>query len=119
MVSSARSAVVSGVPALLVLTRSTVPSGFFTSQVQPEPKLPTALLANASLKAANEPHFFATAAASAPDGSPPPPGFMLLQKNVWFQTWAALLNTPPADLRTMSSSPSASNSVPLIRLFRF
>jgi hypothetical protein len=31
------------------------------------------------------------AAASAPEGSPPPAGFMQLQKKVWFQTWAALL----------------------------
>src|SRR5512137_1347780 len=98
---------------------STVPSGFFTSQVQPEPKLPTALLVNASLKAANEPHFAAIAAASAPVGSPPPPGFMLFQKKVWFHTCAALLNMPPEDLRTICSSPSDSNSVPLIRLFRF
>ena len=40
-----------GVAALLVLTMSTEPSAFFTSQVQPEPKLPTALLVKASLKA--------------------------------------------------------------------
>jgi hypothetical protein len=46
------SAVVSGVPAAPVLTMSTLPSAFFTSQVQPEPKLPTALLTKASLKAA-------------------------------------------------------------------
>ena len=32
--------------------------------------------------------------ASAPDGLPPPPGFMLFQKKVWFQTCAALLKTP-------------------------
>jgi hypothetical protein len=44
--------VVSGVPAAPVLTMSTLPSGFFTSQVQPEPKLPTADLTKASLKAA-------------------------------------------------------------------
>jgi hypothetical protein len=48
----ALSAVVSGVPAAPVLTMSTLPSAFLTSQVQPEPKLPTALLTKASLKAA-------------------------------------------------------------------
>jgi len=55
---------------------------------------------------------------SDPAGSLPPPGFMQFQKKVWFQTWAALLNTPPDDLRMMSSSASDSNSVPLIRLLR-
>ena len=80
--------------------------------------MPTALFVNASLKAANEPHFFAIASASAPVGSPPPAGFMQFQKKVWFQTWAALLNTPPDERRTISSSDMFSNSLPLIRLFR-
>jgi hypothetical protein len=70
---------------------STVPSAFFTNQVQPEPKLPTALLTKASRKAAWLPHLALMAAASAPVGSPPPWGFMQFQKKVWFQTWAALL----------------------------
>src|SRR5690606_28322495 len=118
IVSSAWSLVVSGVPALLVFTMSTEPSLFFTSHVQPEPKLPTALLLKASRKASNELHFFVMASASAPEGWPPPPGFMHDQKKVWFHTCAALLNTPPDDLRTMSSRPRFSNSVPLIRLFR-
>ena len=43
---------VSGVPAPVVLTMSSVPSAFLTSQVQPDPKLPTALFVNASLNAA-------------------------------------------------------------------
>src|SRR3989338_2268501 len=109
---------VSAVPALEVLTMSTLPSAFFTSQVQPEPKLPTALLAKASLKASKLPHFLSMAAASAPDGLPPPAGFMLFQKKVWFHTWAALLNTPPEDFLTMSSRGEFSNSVPLIRPLR-
>src|SRR5690606_34189110 len=95
MVSSALSLVVSGVPALLVLTMSTEPSGFFTSQVQPEPKLPTAAVWNCFLNSSNELHFFSIAALSAPEGSPPPPGFMQSQKKVWFHTCAALLKTPP------------------------
>jgi hypothetical protein len=37
---------------------------------------------------------------------------------VWFQTWAALLNIAPCDLRTISSSGIASNSVPAIILLR-
>src|SRR5688500_3288322 len=116
MVISGLSAVVSGVPALLVLTTSTLPSPFFTSQVQPAPTLPTAPLLNASLKASNEPHFDLIASASAPAGWPPPPGFMQFQKKVWFQTCAALLKTPPCALRMMSSRLAFSNSVPLIRL---
>ena len=66
----------SGVSALLVLTISTPPAAFFTSQVQPEPKLPTALAVNFSLNAANEPNAALMAAASAPVGSPPPLGPM-------------------------------------------
>jgi hypothetical protein len=68
------SVVVSGVAALLVLTMSTDPSAFLTSQVQPEPKLPTADLVKASLKASKEPHLASMAAASAPRGWPPPAG---------------------------------------------
>ncbi len=71
------------------------------------------------LKPSNEPHFLSIAAASAPAGLPPPPGFMLLQKNVWFQTCAELLKMPPEDFLTMSSSFASANSVPLIRLLRF
>ena len=65
-----------------MLTMSTVPSLFFTSQVQPDPKLPTALFEKASLKLAVLPHFFLMASPSGPLGSPPPAGFMQLQKNV-------------------------------------
>ena len=51
MVASMTALPVIGVPALLVLTISSVPSSFSTSQVQPEPKLPTALFVKASAKA--------------------------------------------------------------------
>ncbi len=64
------SAVVSGVAAFEVLTMSTVPSGFFTSQVQPEPKLPAPDLLKASLNWAKEPNLALMASASAPVGSP-------------------------------------------------
>jgi hypothetical protein len=46
------SPVVSGVPAAPMLTMSTEPSAFLTSQVQPEPKLPTAEAWKASLNSA-------------------------------------------------------------------
>ena len=59
-----------------MLTMSTVPSGFLTSQVQPDPKLPTAVACNFTLKSANEPNAFLMAAARAPVGSPPPLGPM-------------------------------------------
>src|SRR5690606_15198252 len=118
-VSSGTSLVVSGVPALLVLTTSSDPSGFFTSQVHPEPKFVAALFEKVSRNASNEPHLREMASASGPDGCPPPPGFMHDQKNVWFQTCAALLKMPPEDFRMMSSRLMFSNSVPLIRLLRF
>ena len=51
--------------ALLVLTISSAPSAFLTSQVQPEPKLPTALAVNFSLNASNEPKVAARCFAGA------------------------------------------------------
>jgi hypothetical protein len=54
---------------------STLPSAFFTSQVQPEPKLPAAEAANFSLNASNEPNAALMASASAPLGAPPPAGY--------------------------------------------
>jgi hypothetical protein len=83
--------VVSGVPAAPMLTISTEPSAFLTSQVQPEPKLPTAEAWKALLNSANEPHLASIAAASAPAGAPPPAGFRQFQKKLWFQTCAELL----------------------------
>src|SRR5574343_1868491 len=119
MHSTGVSPVVSGVPAAPMLTMSTVPSAFLTSQVQPEPKLPTAEVRKAVLKASSEPHLASMAAARAPVGAPPPFGFMQFQKKLWFQTWAALLYTPPAGaFFTMASRSRFSYSVPLIRLFR-
>src|SRR5579863_5311631 len=119
MVTSAFASVVSGVAALLVDTISTVPSVFFTSHVQPEPNVPVATFANSSLNLSNEPYLALIASASAPVGAPPPFGDRLFQKNVWFQTCAELLNTPPDDFFTISSRDMFSNSVPGISLFRF
>jgi hypothetical protein len=56
---------------LLVLTTSRPPLAFFTSQPQPEPKVPMAVWLNFSLKASNEPNAWSMAAASAPLGLPP------------------------------------------------
>ena len=44
---------------------------------------------------------------------------MQFQKKLWFHTCAALLNTPPDERRMISSKGKFSNSLPLIRLFRF
>src|SRR5690606_10048791 len=101
-----------------VLTMSTEPSVFCTSQVQPEPKLPSADLLNSSLNLSNEPHLALMASATLPVGAPPPFGDMQFQKKVWFHTWAELLNTPPVDFWMISSRDRFSYSVPLIMLFR-
>ena len=52
-----------------MLTMSTEPSAFLTSQVQPEPKLPTAEAWKAFLKSSKEPHLALMASASAPVGA--------------------------------------------------
>jgi hypothetical protein len=70
---------VSGQPALLVCTISSLPALFFTSQAQPEPNWPTAAALNFSLKDDTLPNASSMAARSAPDGSSPPGGFMLCQ----------------------------------------
>src|SRR5690606_10712374 len=116
-VSSAVLPSVIGVPALLVLTiSSSLP--FFTSQVQPEPKLPMAELVKASLNLSKEPHLALIASARAPVGSPPPFGLRQFQKKVWFQTWAALLNNGPGPaLLMISSSDWPSLSVPATSSF--
>jgi hypothetical protein len=59
---------------------STEPSAFLTSQVQPEPKLPTAEAWKALANSANDPHLASMAAASAPPGAPPPFGVRQFQK---------------------------------------
>ena len=51
-----------------------VPSGRWTSQAQPEPKVPTAAWLNFSLNSAKEPKAVRIASASLPAGSPPPLG---------------------------------------------
>ena len=71
MVSSAFASEVSGVPAPEVFTMSSEPSAFLTSQVQPEPKLPTAEVLNAFLNSSKLPHLASMAAARAPVGAPP------------------------------------------------
>ena len=58
-------------PALAVLKISMDPSAFFTSQVQPEPKLVTADWVNCFLSSSNEPNVALMVSAKAPVGSPP------------------------------------------------
>jgi len=48
-------------------------------------------------------------------GAPPPPGFMLSQKKVWFQTWAALLNSGPELDLMISTKLLDSSGLPAIR----
>ena len=50
------SPLVSGLPAPMVLVRAREPSAFFTSQPQPEPNVPTQVLANSSLNVAKSPN---------------------------------------------------------------
>ena len=69
----------SGVPALLVCSTASEPSGFLTSQAHPEPNCVMAALVSFSLKAAKDVKFLAMASARAPLGSPPPLGYRQFQ----------------------------------------
>ena len=57
------------------------------SQAQPEPNCVDAANLNSSTKRSKEPKSLLMSSRRSPDGSPPPPGFMLSQKEVWFQTY--------------------------------
>ena len=59
------------------------------------------------------------ASAMAPVGAPPPPGFMLFQKKVWFHTWAALLKLPPSALLMKSTRLFSASGVPSMAAFSF
>jgi hypothetical protein len=52
-------------------------------------------------------------------GSPPPVGDIECQKNVWFQIWAAWLNTPPSVVRMSSSSDLFASGLPSVSWFSF
>src|SRR6516162_6893095 len=69
-----------------------------TSHAQPLPNCPTAAALNCSLNLSSPPQSRSIACATWPLGEPPPLGFMLLQKKVWFHTCAALLKTPVLDV---------------------
>src|SRR5690349_16673893 len=64
-----------------------------TRHAHPDPNRLVAAALNCSSSLANPPHPPSTAAARAPDGSPPALGAMIVQKNEWFQ-W------PPPLFRT-------------------
>ncbi len=70
----------------MVLARPRLPSDFLTSQAQPEPKVPMAVLVNSSLNLSNEPKEALMASARVPVGWPPAFGARQFQKKVWFQT---------------------------------
>ena len=82
-----------GLSWLGVEVTASLPSLPTTSQAQPEPNRVVAALAKASLNAAKPPSSAVIAWASAPVGSPPPPGFMICQKSEW-------LACPPPLFRT-------------------
>src|SRR5438477_146066 len=63
------------------------------SQAQPEPKRPTPAAFIFSLNVAKLPNALPIAEPSSPDGSPPPPGPMMVQNMEW-------LRCPPPLLRT-------------------
>src|SRR5262249_59804609 len=69
-----------------------------TGPAQPLPNWPTAAALNCSLNLSRPPQSRSIAWAICPLGEPPPCGFIEFQKKVWFQTWAALLNTPVFDV---------------------
>ena len=56
--------------------------------------------------------FFWDSLKPAGGGAPPPPGFKLSQKKVWFQTCAALLNTPPVLLLITSTRLFEASGLP-------
>ena len=82
-----------GLSWLGVEVTASLPSLPTISQAHPEPKRPRPALPSASLKAANPPSSDVIAWASAPVGSPPPPGFMICQNSEW-------LACPPPLFRT-------------------
>src|SRR5918997_523795 len=95
------------------------PSSPLASHVQPEPNRVFALSVKVCLNWSTEPNACSMAVFSSPSGSPGSPGVMQLQKNVWFHTWAELLNSPPGPAaRMISSSDLPSFSVPSIRPLR-
>src|SRR5690554_1526449 len=83
-----------------------------TSHTQPDAKR----LLPASIQSARNfsqpPSPWIRSPTSPAGGAPPPPGLRLFHQNVWFQTWAALLNTPPELVRTTSSRVLLASGLP-------
>jgi hypothetical protein len=77
------------------------------SQVHPEPNRLTPPSFTAARSWSASPKVSATASPNAPDGSPPPPGFMISQKREWF-AWPPPLLRTAARLSSGISSSSAS-----------
>ncbi len=73
----ATSSVVRGVAALLVDVMLIDPSGFFTNQVHPEPKVPRAILLNSAMNASSDPQVFTIADLRSPSSFAEPVGAKL------------------------------------------
>src|SRR3569832_155033 len=94
-VSSGLSPRAMGVSALPVFSISSVPSAFFTSQVQPEPKLARAACVKNFLKSSMLPKCFLFATDTGPMGCAMAPGVRQQQKKKKNHTCAALLMIGP------------------------
>src|SRR5687768_15006223 len=122
MVSSAFCPLVIGRSALLVLVTTSLPLSD-ASQAQPLPNWVVAAVASSFFRLSRLPKSRSISLPSDAGGVPPPLGFRLFQKKVWFHTCAELLNTPalsglPADSRMIFSSGWPSSGVPAISLLR-
>jgi hypothetical protein len=102
-----------------MLTMSTEPSAFLTSQVQPEPKLPTAEVWKAVLKASSEPHLALMASARAPLRSAAAVRLQAVpEEGVVPDLGGVVVDAAGRGLLDDGFESRFSYSVPLIRLFR-
>src|SRR5215204_867592 len=96
-----------------------------TSHVQPDPNRFTPASLICAFSWSTSPKAERIADSSAPDGSPPPLGFMISQKSVWFawpppllRTAARLSSGIASRLEIASSTGRSAHSVPSSALFR-
>src|SRR5450631_2944503 len=89
-----------------------------TSHAQPEPNCVRPACTKSALNLSQPPRPAIKSATGPAGGAPPPLGFMLSQKNVWFQTWAALLNSGPELDLMISTRLLDSSGLPAINPLR-